>query len=514
MPPALADSGELARAAAPGQIAAAGQISAAAGAVEERHEKKTRFLLADSYRRRVFFNYEKRIRLRSPPEKIFEYFASVRKPDGEMFMLPADLMRAVVPVFPPSESNVVREGRLRGEPSPGELHCAPSKFFVLFDTNTDGLISFAEYIFFVTLLSIPESSFSAAFKMFDVDLSGCQSCGNVTSGYAEAGGSASATPPGALARSRTASASEAPADVGGTLQGKGWRGLALGLVAAGAGEEAHLAVVVVTRLISLVVQKKRPALYEHVQSSGLEIDKEEFKKVMALMRSYNRQGAAHRHGLRTGFKVGQSVENGGVVEYFFGNDGNEPLHFDKFTSFLKELHEEIIRLEFSHYDVKSTNTIPAKDFALSMVASADMNHISKLLDRADTLENDPYLKHLRITFEMYFLGLQEFKAFADLRRRLESLTMAIFAYGQVNGLLTKQDLKRAAQHVCGVELTDRVVDIIFHVFDMNNDGHLSSEEFLRALQRREADIHQPAARGGPMGWLNPKNRSSLLQMLR
>lgn len=172
MPPALADSGEVARAASAGQVAAAGQISAGAGAVEERHEKRTRFLLADSYRRRVFFNYEKRIRLRSPPEKIFEYFASVRKPDGEMFMLPADLMRAVVPVFPPSESNVVREGRLRGEPSPGELHCAPSKFFVLFDTNTDGLISFAEYIFFVTLLSIPESSFSAAFKMFDVDLSG------------------------------------------------------------------------------------------------------------------------------------------------------------------------------------------------------------------------------------------------------------------------------------------------------------------------------------------------------
>jgi hypothetical protein len=73
-----------------------------------------------------------------------------------------------------------------------------------------------------------------------------------------------------------------------------------------------------------------------------EIDKEEFKKVMALMRSFNRQGAAHRDGLRTGFKVGQSVENGGLVEYFFGNDGNEPLHFDKFTSFMKELHEEVI----------------------------------------------------------------------------------------------------------------------------------------------------------------------------
>jgi hypothetical protein len=46
-----------------------------------------------------------------------------------------------------------------------------------------------------------------------------------------------------------------------------------------------------------------------------------------------------------------------------------------------------------------------------------------------------------------YLQLQEFKAFADLRRRLKPLSMAIFAYGKVNGLLTKEDLKRAAQHV-------------------------------------------------------------------
>ena len=58
---------------------------------------------------------------------------------------------------------------------------------------------------------------------------------------------------------------------------------------------------------------------------------------MALMRSFNRQGATHKDGLRIGLKVGQPVENGGVVEFFFGNDGNEPLHYDKFTKFLKDL---------------------------------------------------------------------------------------------------------------------------------------------------------------------------------
>ncbi|KAG1327818.1 calcium uptake protein, mitochondrial [Cocos nucifera] len=356
---------------------------------DPKKEKKSKFLLGDSYRRRVFFNYEKRIRMLSPPEKIFEYFASVQSPEGEVFMLPTDLMRATIPVFPPSESNIVREGHLRGERHPSELHCAPSPFFMLFDTNNDGLISFPEYIFFVTLLSIPISSFSVAFKMFDLDSNG-------------------------------------------------------------------------------------------------EIEREEFKKVMALMRSYNRQGASHRDGRRIGLKVGGSVENGGLVEYFFGEDGKGRLQHDKFVHFLRDLHDEIVRLEFAHYDFKSRGTISAKDFALSMVACADMNHINKFLDKVDELNNDPHLRDMRITFE-------EFKTFAELCNRLQALTLAIFGYGKVNGLLTKQDFKRAVSHVCGVSVTDNVVDVIFNVFDANFDGKLSSEEFLRALRKRESAIRQPTA---------------------
>lgn len=76
--------------------------------------------------------------------KVFDYFASFRTPEGEIFMTPADLMRAVVHVFPPSESHLVRDGYLRGERSPGELRCDPSEFFMLFDVNNDGLISFKE----------------------------------------------------------------------------------------------------------------------------------------------------------------------------------------------------------------------------------------------------------------------------------------------------------------------------------------------------------------------------------
>ncbi|KAL1372212.1 hypothetical protein HN51_002354 [Arachis hypogaea] len=348
--------------------------------LQKNHENKSKFLFNDSYRRRVFFNYEKRIRLQSPPEKVFEYFASIKTANGEVYMTPADLMRAVVPVFPPSESNRVREGFLRGEQVPGTLRCQPSEFFMLFDTNNDGVISFPEYIFFVTLLSIPESSFTVAFKMFDLNNNG-------------------------------------------------------------------------------------------------EIDKEEFKKVMALMRSQNRQGASHRDGRRLGVK--SSVDEGGILEYFFGKDGNTCLEHGKFVQFLRDLHEEILKLEFAHYDYNRKGTISAKDFALSLVAAADINHINKLLDRVEEMNDDSHLRNIKITF-------QEFEAFAELRKQLEFFSLAIFSYGQISGELTKSDFQRAASQVCGITITDAVADIIFHVFDANRDGNLSADEFIKVIQRRES----------------------------
>uniref|UniRef100_A0A7N0T8Y3 EF-hand domain-containing protein n=1 Tax=Kalanchoe fedtschenkoi TaxID=63787 RepID=A0A7N0T8Y3_KALFE len=371
-----------------------------------------KFLFGDAFRRRVFFNYEKRIRLRSPPEKVFEYFGSIKNLDGEVLMTPGDLMRAIVPVFPPSESHLVRDGYLRGERSPGDLRCAPSEFFMLFDVNNDGLISFKEYIFFVTLLSIPESSFSVAFKMFDLDHNGA-------------------------------------------------------------------------------------------------IDKEEFKKVMALMRAHNRQGAHHKDGLRTGLRIDGSVEDGGLVEYFFGEDGNELLHHDKFVKFLRDLHKEMLKLEFAHYDYKKRGTISAKDFALSMVAAADMSHLSKLLNRVETLDKEPGFSDMRIT-------LEEFKHFAELRRRLLPFSLALFSFGEVSGLLTKKDFQRAASHVCGVDLTDNVIEIIFQIFDANQDGNLSSNEFIRVLEKRERDIGQPME-SGILGFLsccwNCSHRCSMKRLL-
>ncbi|GMY35558.1 calcium uptake protein, mitochondrial-like isoform X3 [Fagus crenata] len=108
---------------------------------------------------------------------------------------------------------------------------------------------------------------------------------------------------------------------------------------------------------------------------------------------------------------------------FFGTDGQASLQYGRFVQFLRDLHDEILRLEFSNYDYNSRGDISAKDFALSLFASADINHINKMLDQVDELSNEPHLRDIRITFE-------EFKAFADLRKELQSFSLAIFSYGK------------------------------------------------------------------------------------
>lgn len=75
-----------------------------------------------------------------------------------------------------------------------------------------------------------------------------------------------------------------------------------------------------------------------------------------------------------------------------------------------------------------------------MVASADMNHLGKLLKRVDELNNDPRFKDVCITFE-------DFKNFAELRKKLFPFSLALFSSGKVKGLLTRDDFQRAASHV-------------------------------------------------------------------
>lgn len=54
------------------------------------------------------------MRDKSSRDKVFEYFASVTDKDGNKFMQLPDLLRAVLPTYPPSTTDIERGGSLAG----------------------------------------------------------------------------------------------------------------------------------------------------------------------------------------------------------------------------------------------------------------------------------------------------------------------------------------------------------------------------------------------------------------
>lgn len=54
----------------------------------------------------------------------------------------------------------------------------------------------------------------------------------------------------------------------------------------------------------------------------------------------NRGGVRFLSGMRPSGKV-SSVDEGGVVEYFFGEDGKKGLTLQQFQTFISELQEEV-----------------------------------------------------------------------------------------------------------------------------------------------------------------------------
>eukprot|EP00238_Polyblepharides_amylifera_P005937 CAMPEP_0196592294 /NCGR_PEP_ID=MMETSP1081-20130531/72329_1 /TAXON_ID=36882 /ORGANISM="Pyramimonas amylifera, Strain CCMP720" /LENGTH=405 /DNA_ID=CAMNT_0041915927 /DNA_START=286 /DNA_END=1503 /DNA_ORIENTATION=+ len=335
--------------------------------------------MAETTRRSVYFGYEARLRKFSPPEKLFAYFASAGT-SKEPCMIPLDLMRAAVPVFQPIHSTDARSGSLAGEPKHQKTKRAKTnEFFSLFDIDKNGLIDFPEFVFFITLLSIPEEDVKVAFMMFDTDDSGT-------------------------------------------------------------------------------------------------LDRQEFKAVMSVMRQGSRVGRASS-GLRPGLLSHGKIEDGGLVEHFFGKKGTDLLTFDKFNAFLKRLHNEMVLLEFEHYDYLGSGFMCHKDFALSLIASGDVAEIPKYLQRVNTLPE----------FGGPGVSFKEFEQVTKLRPKLSAMHTALSAYGNVNGKITKHHFIRAAKKICQVDLTAVQVDIMYHVFDLDGDGSLDPDEFFNMMSKRNPD---------------------------
>eukprot|EP00835_Amoeboradix_gromovi_P001730 NODE_85_length_22318_cov_0.288492.p8 type:complete len:277 gc:universal NODE_85_length_22318_cov_0.288492:12332-13162(+) len=112
---------------------------------------------SDSYREQLLGNYENRVRAYSHPYKVFQYFASI----NNEFMSMQDFVRSLIPYN--SKDHVTRLAH---------IEIPKNSSLVLADLNRDGKIGFDEYLFYLSLLTIPMRSLKSAFNLFDTNSSG------------------------------------------------------------------------------------------------------------------------------------------------------------------------------------------------------------------------------------------------------------------------------------------------------------------------------------------------------
>ncbi|WKY03671.1 hypothetical protein Q1695_004989 [Nippostrongylus brasiliensis] len=140
-----------------------------ANASEKPKKKKIGF------RERRIIEYEDRIRLYSTPDKIFRYFATLKVMDKndesgrtfEVFMTPEDFLRSFTPgVMQPRKYGLDSFKIYQPEKHKHKFSDTSSIFYKL---GENGLISFSDYLFLMTLLSTSPTDFALAFKIFDIN---------------------------------------------------------------------------------------------------------------------------------------------------------------------------------------------------------------------------------------------------------------------------------------------------------------------------------------------------------
>ncbi|GMH33883.1 hypothetical protein BSKO_01717 [Bryopsis sp. KO-2023] len=206
-----------------------------------------------------------------------------------------------------------------------------------------------------------------------------------------------------------------------------------------------------------------------VDDNGV-VDYDEFMTIIDQIQSQTPQAKKNRGGMRTGLNVGDLTKPVGILARFFGDNGKKKLSLAEFKSFLRDLHEKMIMLEFAHYDYQSNGEVS---------------------------EMDPTLGNHQFT-------LKDFQDFHSLISRLQALSTALRFFSSTQGYVGRKEFKTVVRKVAGCDLSDVLVNIVFYMFG-ESEGKLNCNAFVDTFSRRRTAQFLERS-GGPM-------KKSLIQCL-
>jgi len=139
------------------------------------------------------------------------------------------------------------------------------------------------------------------------------------------------------------------------------------------------------------------------------------------------------------------------------------------------LQTEILDIEFNEFS-KGMNKITSFEFSEILLRYTDFDRDTrlKILRR---LQQNVDVHSRDISFDKFY----QFNAFIN---NLEDFSLALKFHTQANKPINKYEFQKAVKLSSGFELNSDIVNVIYMVFDENDDGNLSYKEFLAVLKDR------------------------------
>ncbi|KAK7862725.1 hypothetical protein R5R35_005994 [Gryllus longicercus] len=205
-----------------------------------------------------------------------------------------------------------------------------------------------------------------------------------------------------------------------------------------------------------------------------DVDSEEFEKVATLIRQQTSIGSRHRDHANTG-NTFKGV-NSALTTYFFGPNMDEKLTIEKFLEFQQQLQREILSLEFLRKGPDENGNISEADFTELLLAYAGYPQKKKT----------KMLRRVKKKFKENARGIsrEDYLKFFHFLNNINDVDTALTFYHIAGASIDQATLKHVAKTVAHVDLSDHVIDVVFTIFDENQDGQLSNREFVAVMKNR------------------------------
>ncbi|KAF7238694.1 hypothetical protein EG68_11031 [Paragonimus skrjabini miyazakii] len=174
-----------------------------------------------------------------------------------------------------------------------------------------------------------------------------------------------------------------------------------------------------------------------------------------------------------------------LMTHFFGKDHNACLTLKDFIRFMYNLQKESLEVEF-HNHAMDSDTISAEEFARILIrhTSISSTEYKGYMDRL----------HLRLPAAPT-IPFAEFLKFFQFLNSLDDFSLAMKMYTLAERPISLSEFRRAVKACTGYKLDMSVLKTVFALFDENEDGCLSYQEFIQKMRER----HSRGLQDGPHG---------------